>query len=108
MSRIGRKPVSLIDGVNVSVADRTVTVQGPKGKLEFRHRPEVTVSVDDESKSVVVDRQTNERTSRELHGLTRAVINNMIFGVKEGYEKRLEVVGVGYICAVRGRNCSCG
>ncbi len=103
MSRIGKKPVSVIDGVKVSVGDRTVTVEGPKGKLQFQHRPEVTVSVDEEAKSVIVSRDSDVRTSRELHGLTRAVINNMILGVKDGYEKRLEVVGVGYICAVQGK-----
>ncbi|MEM7475640.1 MAG: 50S ribosomal protein L6 [Planctomycetota bacterium] len=103
MSRIGRKPVPIIDGVEVSVASRVVTVKGPKGQLEFNHRPEVIVSVDDDGKTVSVTRETDERTSRELHGLTRAVINNMIFGVKEGYEKKLEVVGVGYIAAIQGK-----
>lgn len=103
MSRIGRKPVSVIDGVTVSVADRVISVEGPKGKLEFKHRPEIQVAVEEEGKTVIVSRQTDERTSRELHGLTRAVINNMILGVKEGYERKLEVVGVGYICAVQGK-----
>lgn len=103
MSRIGNKPVPIIDGVEVSVADRVVKVKGPKGELEFAHRPEVAVAVDGEDKTVKVSRQTNERTSRELHGLTRAVISNMIFGVKEGYEKKLEVVGVGYIAAIQGK-----
>lgn len=103
MSRIGKKPVPVIDGVKVGVADRLITVEGPKGKLEFKHRPEVTVAVDDESKQVVVSRDNDERTARELHGLTRAVISNMMLGVKEGYEKKLEVVGVGYICAVQGK-----
>ena len=103
MSRIGNKPVPIIDGVEVSVADRVVKVKGPKGELEFAHRPEVSVDVDGEGKTVKVSRQTDERTSRELHGLTRAVINNMIFGVKEGYEKKLEVVGVGYIAAIQGK-----
>lgn len=103
MSRIGNKPVPIIDGVEVSVADRVVKVKGPKGELEFAHRPEVSVDVDGEGKTVKVSRQTDERTSRELHGLTRAVINNMVFGVKEGYEKKLEVVGVGYIAAIQGK-----
>lgn len=103
MSRIGKKPVPLIDGVKVGVVDRLITVEGPKGKLEFKHRPEVTVAVDDESKQVVVSRDNDERTARELHGLTRAVISNMMLGVKDGYEKKLEVVGVGYICAVQGK-----
>lgn len=102
MSRVGRQPVPIIDGVKVSVAGRTVSVEGPQGKLEFEHRPEVAVAVADNG-TVEVARHGDERTARELHGLTRAVINNMIHGVKEGYEKRLEVVGVGYICAVQGK-----
>lgn len=103
MSRIGKKPVSVVDGVKVSVADRVITAEGPKGKLQFQHRPEVAVKVDGEGNEVVVSRVSEERTARELHGLTRAMINNMIHGVKEGYEKRLEVIGVGYICAVQGK-----
>lgn len=103
MSRIGRKPVAIIDGVSVSVAERTIHVEGPKGKLEFKYRPEVQVAVAEDGKEVVVSRSTDERTSRELHGLTRAVVQNMIVGVKDGYERKLEVVGVGYICAVQGK-----
>jgi large subunit ribosomal protein L6 len=103
MSRIGKKPVSVVDGVKVSVADRLISVEGPKGKLEFRHRAEVAVDVAEDGQSVTVTRDSDARTARELHGLTRAVINNMIVGVKDGYEKRLEVVGVGYICAIQGK-----
>lgn len=103
MSRIGKKPVPIIDGVEVAVADRIISVKGPKGQLEFKHRPEIDVAVNSEDKTVAVSRRTNERSSRELHGMTRAVINNMIVGVKDGYEKKLEVVGVGYICAVQGQ-----
>lgn len=101
MSRIGKKPVTVIDGVKVSLSDRLITVEGPKGKLEFEHRPEVQVTVGEGT--VTVSRDSEERTARELHGLTRAVINNMILGVKDGYEKRLEVVGVGYLCAIQGK-----
>lgn len=103
MSRIGKKPVDVIDGVKVSVADRVIHVEGPKGKLQWEHRPEVTVAIDESGKSVAVSRRDDERQSRALHGLTRAVINNMILGVKNGYEKRLEVVGVGYVCSVAGK-----
>jgi large subunit ribosomal protein L6 len=103
MSRIGKKPVAVIDGVKVSVDNRLISVEGPKGKLEFKHRPEVQVAVEEDGKSVVVSRDTEERTARELHGLTRAVINNMIIGVKDGYEKKLEVVGVGYLAAIAGK-----
>ncbi len=103
MSRIGKKPVPVADGVKVSVADSVVAVEGPKGKLEFKYRPEVQVAVDEDGKSVVVSRDSEDRTARELHGLTRAVINNMILGVKNGYEKKLEVVGVGYLAAIAGK-----
>ncbi len=103
MSRIGKKPVTVVDGVKVSVDNQLITVEGPKGKLQFRHRAEVNVAVDDAGSSVVVSRDTDERTARELHGLTRAVVNNMIIGVKDGYEKKLEIVGVGYICAIQGK-----
>ncbi len=103
MSRIGKKAVPVAAGVKVSVGDNTVLVEGPKGKLEFKHRAEVSVAVSEDGKSVAVSRRNDERTSRELHGLTRAVINNMIHGVKEGYEKRLEVVGVGYVCSIQGK-----
>ncbi len=101
MSRIGNKPVSVLDGVKVNVADRVVTVEGPKGKLEFEHRPEIGVTVEDGE--VVVKREVDDRNSRQLHGLTRALINNMVLGVKNGYEKRLEIVGVGYLAAIQGK-----
>jgi large subunit ribosomal protein L6 len=101
MSRIGNKPVAIIDGVKIAVTGRTVSVEGPKGKLSWEHRPEVSVTV--EGKEVVVKRANNEREARAFHGLTRALINNMIFGVKNGYEKRLEIVGVGYQATLKGK-----
>jgi len=103
MSRIGKKPVPLPDGVKVQVADHTITVEGPKGKLEWQHRPEVTVAVDAGAKTVTVTRHSDEREARALHGLTRAIIQNMVIGVQDGYEKRLEIVGVGYLAAVQGQ-----
>ncbi len=92
----------ILDGVNVSVQGRMVSVEGPKGKLQWEHRPEVTVRVDEAGRSVVVERLQENRESRAFHGLTRALINNMIQGVKDGYQKRLEIVGVGYLAAVQG------
>jgi large subunit ribosomal protein L6 len=106
MSRIGKKPVPIIDGVKVVVKDRKISVDGPLGKLEFEHRPEVSVSIDEDAKQVVVTRDSDERTSRAFHGLTRSLIANMIQGVKVGYEKRLEIVGVGYVGSVQGQELS--
>ncbi|QDU30462.1 50S ribosomal protein L6 [Anatilimnocola aggregata] len=103
MSRIGNKPIAIIDGVKVSVSGRQVNVEGPKGKLSWEHRPEVSVTVDAGGKQIVVARQNDEREARSFHGLTRALINNMIFGVKNGYEKRLEIIGVGYQATLKGK-----
>jgi large subunit ribosomal protein L6 len=103
MSRIGRKPVPVPGGVKVQIADHRITVEGPKGKLEWQYRPEVDVAYDAEAKSLTVSRQNDERLSRALHGLTRAMIQNMVVGVSQGYEKRLEIVGVGYLAALLGK-----
>jgi large subunit ribosomal protein L6 len=101
MSRIGKLPVNIPDKVKFAVADGKVTVEGPLGKLEFAHRPEVSVSVDDGGKQAVVVRRGDDRVARALHGLTRAMIQNMVVGVTEGYQRRLEIVGVGYLAAVQ-------
>lgn len=106
MSRIGNKPVPVIDGVQVSVNGSTVSVEGPKGKLSIEHRPEVSVSYDSDSKEIVVSRSNDDRHSRAFHGLTRALLANMVQGVKEGYEKRLEIVGVGYVGQIQGDTLS--
>ncbi|MFH1920859.1 MAG: 50S ribosomal protein L6 [Planctomycetota bacterium] len=102
MSRIGKKPVPVPDGVKVCVADRTITVEGPLGKLDWQFRPEVTVTCDEKAGEIRVDRQGDQRQSRALHGLTRALIQNMVTGVTNGYEKRLEIHGVGYLAAING------
>ncbi len=101
MSRIGNKPVPITDGAKVSISGRTIEVEGPKGKLSYEHRAEVSVSVNDDSQ-IVVTRADDERPSREFHGLTRALIANMVEGVTKGYEKRLEIVGVGYLASIQG------
>jgi large subunit ribosomal protein L6 len=103
MSRIGKKPVPVPAGVKVQIADRTITVEGKLGKLEWEFRPEVSVAYDDAAKVITVARIDDERLSRALHGLTRALIANMIVGVTQGYERRLEIQGVGYLAAVQGR-----
>ncbi|QDU93195.1 50S ribosomal protein L6 [Lignipirellula cremea] len=104
MSRVGNKPVPMLDGVKVSLEGRTIKVEGPGGApLSYTHRPEVEVTIDEDSKTVRVARINDERESRAYHGLTRAIINNMIVGAKTGYEKRLEIVGVGYGATLQGK-----
>ena len=103
MSRIGKKPVPVPSGVKVQVVDHTISVEGKMGKLEWEFRPEVSVAYDDGAQCLVVTRQDDERLSRALHGLTRALIANMVVGVTQGYEKRLEIQGVGYLAAVLGK-----
>jgi large subunit ribosomal protein L6 len=102
MSRIGKKPIHVPSGVKVNVAGRDVTVEGKLGKLSYTHRPEIAVRVDDDGKAVVCTRSSEGRAVRAYHGLTRALINNMVVGVTQGYEKRLEIQGVGYLGAVQG------
>ena len=102
MSRIGKKPVQVPAGVKVQIADRTISVQGPLGTLQWEHHPAVSVAYDDPSKTLTVTRHNEERESRALHGLTRALVMNMIVGVTQGYERRLELIGVGYLAAVQG------
>jgi large subunit ribosomal protein L6 len=101
MSRIGNKPVEVPGGVKVNIADRTVTVEGPLGKLDLTHRAEVTVAYDDEKKLVTVSRENDERSARAFHGLTRALLQNMMVGVTQGYERKLELQGVGYVAAIQ-------
>ena len=101
MSRIGKQPVTLPAGVKATISDRTVKVEGPKGKLEFTHHPNMVVKSD--GKSVTVTRPNDERLNRALHGLTRALIQNMVTGVSTGYEKKLKIEGVGYQAAMKGK-----
>jgi len=101
MSRIGKKPANIPSGVKVSVDGGAIQVEGPKGKLRQELRPEVTITVD--GGSVVVGRTAETRQCRAMHGLYRALLVNMIKGVSEGYEKKLEIVGVGYLAAVAGK-----
>ncbi|TWT54438.1 50S ribosomal protein L6 [Rubripirellula amarantea] len=102
MSRIGKKPVAISGGAKLSLDGNTINAEGPKGKLTFTHRPEVSVTINDDGTEAVVTRDSDERESRAFHGLTRAVIANMIEGVTKGYEKKLEIIGVGYLAAISG------
>ncbi len=102
MSRIGKKPVSVPEKVKVNVANRVVTIESGSNKLSFTHRPEVTVKHDAAAKAIIVERKDDERQSKALHGLTRAVINNMVAGVTKGFVKELELVGVGWSMKMQG------
>ena len=103
MSRIGKQPIAVPANVKVRVADGKVFVEGPLGKLENTFRPEVTIKHDADKKAIVVTRSGDESFSRSLHGLTRSLINNMVKGVVDGYEKRLKIEGVGYQAASKNK-----
>ena len=100
MSRIGRKPIAIPAGVEVSVDNGLVTVKGPKGTLSQKINPIISVSV--EGNEIIVTRPNDEKEARSLHGLSRTLINNMVIGVTEGYKKELDVNGVGYRVAKEG------
>jgi large subunit ribosomal protein L6 len=103
MSRIGKLPIPVPSGVDVAVDGREVTVQGPKGTLT--HTLPLTIDVDrNDDGTLAVRRPDDERDNRALHGLTRTLVANMVTGVTEGYEKKLEIVGVGYRVIARGQN----
>ena len=95
MSRIGREPIAIPAGVNVTIADgNVVTVKGPLGELTESFSAALTIAV--EGDKILVTRPNDEKENRALHGLTRTLVNNMVLGVSKGYEKKLEIVGVGY------------
>jgi large subunit ribosomal protein L6 len=102
MSRIGRQPISVPAGVQVAIAPGLVTVNGPKGELSERVSRDMTVTQDGDT--ITVTRPTDRGPHRELHGLTRTLIANMVQGVTDGFEKKLEIQGVGYRAALRGRD----
>jgi large subunit ribosomal protein L6 len=102
MSRIGRKPIPVPEAVTVEVAPGRVAVKGPKGELEQRLDPDMKVEQADGN--VVVGRPTDRGEHRALHGLTRSLIANMVEGVTEGFEKHLEIQGVGYRAQLKGRS----
>jgi large subunit ribosomal protein L6 len=101
MSRIGRLPITVPSGVDVTIDGRNVTVKGPKGVLSRSLHPDMTVSREDAT--IVVTRPTEQKTHKQLHGLTRTLVNNMVVGVTDGYRKGLEITGVGYRAALSGR-----
>jgi large subunit ribosomal protein L6 len=101
MSRVGKAPIELPSGVEVTVDDDVVSVKGPKGDLSETLDPRISTSVDDGV--VTLTRVDDERETRALHGLSRALVNNMVIGVSEGYQKELTAVGVGYRAALKGQ-----
>jgi large subunit ribosomal protein L6 len=101
MSRIGKSPVQLPKGVKAAVEAGTLRVEGPLGKLEQRLHPAVNIALDPAAGLLTVKRADDTRVARSVHGLTRALAANMVEGVTKGYEKKLEIVGVGYIAAVQ-------
>ena len=101
MSRIGKLPISVPSGVDVSIDDRTVTVKGPKGTLSHTVIEPITVERGDDG-VIELKRPDDERRSKAMHGLSRTLVNNLVVGVTAGYEKKLEIHGVGYRVALKG------
>ena len=103
MSRIGKQPVAIPSGVTVEAKGRSVSVKGPKGTLSLELRPEVDLKVEGTEACVELTGTGGAREARAFHGLTRALINNMVAGVTKGFEKRLEIHGVGWNAQVQGQ-----
>lgn len=101
MSRIGKQPVTVPSGVKIGLSGQQVSVEGPLGKLSIELRPEVAAKYDEGAKQVIISRADDSRQARALHGLSRALVQNMVVGVTKGYEKKLEIVGVGYLAAIQ-------
>ncbi len=102
MSRIGKKPVVVPAGVDVKIDGSTVTVKGPKGSLTETFNPEIIIK--QEGNEIIVERPTDDKMHRSLHGLTRTLIHNMVEGVTNGFTKALEIEGIGYRAAKQGKN----
>ena len=104
MSRIGKQPVKIPAGVTAEVKGQTLSVKGPKGHMSLDVNPAITVSLDTAKNQVLFKRADDERFSRSIHGTMRALANNMMRGVAEGYTKTMEVIGVGYQARLQGRD----
>ena len=101
MSRIGKLPITVPSGVDVTIDGQTVTVKGPKGTLSHNVAEPIVVARDEDG-TLAVSRPNEQRKSKELHGLSRTLVHNMVVGVTDGYEKKLEIVGVGYRVLAKG------
>ena len=102
MSRIGKSPIPVPSGVDVTVADRTITVKGPKGTLDRTIPGAITIR--QEGDELLVERPDDERQSRAMHGLVRSLVNNMVVGVTDGFTKQLQIIGVGYRATAKGQD----
>jgi large subunit ribosomal protein L6 len=103
MSRVGKKPIPVPKEVRVEVQGRLVKITGPKGNLSWEHPEGVSIEHDPATALIRVNRACDEKRHRAMHGLTRALVNNMVIGVSQGYERRLEIYGTGYSCKVQGK-----
>lgn len=102
MSRVGKLPVPIPNGVSIIINNNSVTVKGPKGELSRDFLPEI--NIEQEDGEIVVTRNSDHRTHRAKHGLTRALLNNMVVGVSQGFKRQLQIEGVGYRASVQGKN----
>lgn len=106
MSRIGKKPVPLPAGVTAKVDGGVLQVKGPQGELKLKFHSAMQVNIDEKARQIVVGRPDDEKESRALHGLTRSLVNNMVTGVVKAFEKKLEIIGVGYQASIGGKTLS--
>ncbi|GAF78547.1 unnamed protein product, partial [marine sediment metagenome] len=102
MSRIGQKPIAVPSGVKIELKDHSIKASGPKGELSWKYPDEIAVEFEESSLQIRVTRSSDESRIKALHGLTRALIANMVHGVQEEYEKKLEIYGTGYSCNLKG------
>ncbi len=103
MSRIGKQPVKVPNEAKVSLAANTINLEGPKGKLSHSYHPDIKIEYDQQNRQIAVKRSLDEKYQKALHGLTRALIANMVVGVTKGFSKNLEIVGLGYNAKVQGK-----
>ncbi len=102
MSRVGKQPITLPDGVKLTIEGDKVTAEGPKGRLDHRLPDGISCEMDSDGKRLLVKRASDSKPHKMLHGLTRALINNMVVGVRQGYRKEMEIVGIGYSARLEG------
>lgn len=104
MSRIGRLPIIIPDGVKVSCTDKVINIEGPKGKSSLNLPDNLNVKLEENPKRIIVERKANEKFDKASHGLFRMLINNLIIGVSKGFEKKIEIVGTGFKANMEGSN----